>query len=225
MEHSYVWIVWDFIAVLIFFLLISSCARRGFVSSLMNFAGYFVASAVAAIGNSTLARFLYDRIVRDALLHMLTRRLNQAFSGSGASNAGILDAIPGILQRIMGSSSAQVAALSPGDAAENIAGTIIDIALHDPVMTILKTVSFLLLFTLAAFFVRFLARLFTGIQRIPLIGTLNTVLGGILGVFGGGVTLYIAAFFLRLLTVFSGDKWWWLNDSVMDSTYIWRVFL
>lgn len=176
------------------------------------------------MANTPLAKFLYDNIVRDALLHTLTRRLNQTFSSGGAGKADILGAIPGILRRMMGSSAEQIAALSPDNVAENVADTIIDVALRDPVMTLLKALCFLVLFTLASFFARSLARLFTGLNRVPLVGLVNTVLGGALGVLGGALAIYISAFILRLAVMFSGDKWWWLNNTVMDNTYIWRVF-
>jgi hypothetical protein len=71
---------------------------------------------------------------------------------------------------------------------------------------------------------RCVARLFTGIYRIPVIGAVNTFLGGVVGVLQAVLFLALGSLALRLVISLSGGELVWLNAQVMDETYIWRVF-
>lgn len=222
MIEPFIWLVWDILAVAIIFRSVYRCAYRGFVSTIVGFLIYVVAAVAAGAVYMRVAGYLYDNIVHDAVLHILTRSFNQALVGSGSAK-GIISAMPYALRLLIGDKSADVAAIS-GDEAGLLAEQVISVALEDPLMTALHAAGFLLVFTIAAFFMRWLARFFTGVNDLPVIGTLNTAMGGIVGVFEGVLSLFVSGFILRLAVTFSGGGLWWLNDSVIMKTYIWRLF-
>lgn len=218
---GYVWVLWDLLALGILGWFIGTGASRGLVRTIIALAGYVAAAFVARTGAPILAALLYNNVVRDALRLVLTNRLENLLVG-GAGNAGeIVDAIPEGLQRIM-SDEAVGAALNVDTA--QLVETLIESALRDPVLSILHGILFLLLFTLTLLVVRHFSRLFTGLYRIPVIGAINTLLGGVFGVLEAALALVVLSLALQLVITFSGGGFVWMNPQVLDDTYILRVF-
>lgn len=225
----YIWIAWDLLAVFIIFQRVNVCARKGLAATLVGLLVYVAAVAAAGYANKPVALYLYDNIVRDAVQNVLAHEFGLVLDGAGGDSLSLLESIPSVLKLLMGAGGKEIPSLSVNAAttsgmAEKLASQVIDSALEEPLMTVLHAVSFLLIFSLAAFLMRSLARMFTGVNSVPVIGGVNTVLGGIFGLFEAALTLYVGAFVLRLLIMFSGSSWWWLNEKVIGATYIWSIF-
>lgn len=221
MAERYLWIVWDLLALFILFRCIQTSAYRGFLRTLVSFLGYVAAAAAAKLGSPYLANLVYQHLVRDALRLVIVRRLEQFVSQGGAAAEGLLEVLPFGLQKVMN----QDAALpwEGGDISQMVE-QVIDATLMEPVISLLQGLAFLLLFTLAMLVVRQFAKLFTGVYKIPIIGPINTVLGGLIGVLQGGLCLLIGALAIHLVILMTGGGFFWLGPGVMDDTYIWRVF-
>lgn len=221
--EPFIWIIWDLFAVIIFFSCVYRSAGRGFVSTIVGLLVYVVAAVAAAATYAYIAGYMYENVIRDLVQHVLTRNFNLMLGNSGESAQGVIRAIPLMLRLLIGQKSGEVAAL-PVSEADSLANAVIDTALQAPIMTVLHAAGFLLVFTLAAYIMRSFARLFTGINRVPVIGLLNTVLGGIAGVIEGVIWLFVLGFVLRLIVTISGESWIWLNTEMINETYIWRLF-
>jgi hypothetical protein len=143
---------------------------------------------------------------------------------TGALEAeGVLAAIPFLLRLLVGSKRGEVELL-PREEAALLANSVIDLALREPVLALLNAVAFMLAFAIVAAVMRRLTRVFEGINGIPVIGPLNTILGGITGAALGLVVLWLGGFALRLAVSLSQGGWFWLNDDVIEATYICRLF-
>ena len=184
---------------------------------------YIAAVLLATRFHRQIADVLYNNFVYGMVKNILVNNIESMMSQPGASPVNAIMAIPFAFRGMMGQSQEQIAGL-PVDAADILSEQIIGMALKKPVTNILEAASFLLLFALVAWFVRWLSRFFTAINRIPVIGTFNTVLGGIAGAVEGVIALIVSGLILRLAVTVSGGAWWWLNFEVMESTYIWRHF-
>lgn len=215
------WVLWDLAALAILGFFIGTGASRGLVRTVIGLAGYVAAVFVARSGAPVIAGFLYDNVVRDALRLVLASRLEDFLANGGATAGELVDAIPSGLQRIMDDEAARQA--FQVDAAQ-LVETLIDAALREPVLSILQGLLFLVLFMATLLAVRYFARLFTGLHRVPVIGALNTVLGGVFGVVEAAVALVVLSLSLQLIILFSGGGFAWLNAQIMDATYILRVF-
>lgn len=219
--RDFIWVLWDIAAVLVFLLFVHAGASRGLIRTAISFAGYALAVAAANLLSPILAWGLYDKVVKDAIRLVILNRLGE-YTGSGADE--IASAIPDSLTRIMDGDILETVGGALGMEAGHLVDQLIDAALREPVLSILNSILFLLLFTIVLLVVRNLSRLFRGVYKIPVIGTLNTVLGGILGVLEAAAVLLVAALAMKLLIDFSGGGWFWLDTGIMDDTYIFRVF-
>ena len=202
---------------------IYKCAERGFVSTVIRLAVYICAVLAATRFHRQIAGYLYHNVVYGMVKDALANNLNALVTQQDGSPVNALMAIPFYMKAMMGQNQEQVASL-PLDAADMISSEIIEMALKSPITNILEAGAFLLLFALVAWFVRWLSRFFTGVNKIPVIGAVNTVLGGVAGVVEGVISLVISGFILKIVVALSGGAWWWLNSGVLESTYIWRHF-
>lgn len=221
---QYIWVLWDLAAVAVLALLVWGGAARGFVRTVIRVAGYAGALVVAKIGSPVLAQALYEHVVRDALRVVLTGRLEDLVAGGGVQAGEIVEQIPGGLRRIMTADAGAIANKALEAADTEIVEMLIDAALREPVLSILQGIIFLLLFTVVMMLVRNLTYWTGGVNRLPLLGTANMLLGGVVGVLQGALALVVVALSAQLLILFTGGGYFWMNPSVIDDTYIFRVF-
>jgi uncharacterized membrane protein required for colicin V production len=219
---AYIGILWDIFAVLFFFATVYRSASRGFAASIAGLLAYVAAAVAAGFFYARVAGFLYENIVQDIVRHTLVRNFDAWMSG-GLEAEGIMAAIPFILRLLAGAKAGEIELL-PQEEATLLANSVIDLALREPVLALLNAVAFMLVFAVIAAIMRRLTRVFEGVNGIPIIGALNTVLGGITGVALGLVGLWLGGLALRFAVSLSQDGWFWLNGEIIEATYICRLF-
>lgn len=222
--EQYIWLIWDLAAAVIILACVRHCARQGLVRTVISFLAYFIAAAGARILSPIVGEFLYELAVKDAMVLFVNRELGETLATGQDLVRQVLDSFPAILQqyvpRLAELGEAGYATMEAGELVDSL----VDTVLRDPVMMILGSLCFLLIFSLILMLTRWVARLFTGIYRIPVIGTINTFLGGVVGILQAVLFLLIGALVARLAISLTGGELVWLSEDIIDQTYIWRVF-
>ncbi len=75
------------------------------------------------------------------------------------------------------------------------------------------------------FLTRTVARCFTGLRHVPIVGPLNSVLGGCVGAIEGVLYLYLIVAVVSLILALSGDSIPYLNRQTLENTWFLRLFL
>ncbi len=88
----------------------------------------------------------------------------------------------------------------------------------------LKIIVFLVLLCVLRLIINPVSNMFRFVNKVPIIGTLNVLLGAILGAVEGLVTVYGLALVIRLVVNVSGDSLIFLNTDTIELTYIFRYF-
>lgn len=221
---DYVWLLWDLAAVVLIIASIHSCARRGLIRTLLSFLGYFIAAFVAKELSPQVAGFLYGNVVEEALVRAADREMGALLTAGKDMAVAALESFPRLLRQYL--PLPVELEMGPYAAMEQreLVEALVDAALREPVLLMLQSVAFFAVFSVVLMVVRLLSRFFNGVNRLPLIGPLNSFLGGVVGLLQAVVFLLVGAFALELVIMFTGDSLFWLNRTVMDQTYIWRVF-
>ena len=95
-----------------------------------------------------------------------------------------------------------------------------------PVVLFLTTaILFLLLLILLGFLVRYLARLFRFVNDIPLLGPINCILGGVVGLIRGFLVLFVLAVFVDFLCSITNNSWEVLNQSIIQRTFLYQYLV
>ncbi|MEG0614232.1 MAG: CvpA family protein [Oscillospiraceae bacterium] len=109
---------------------------------------------------------------------------------------------------------------TPKEAAEFIEESFI----RESVISLIKVISFLLALALLMIIVRVLAKVFAQVHKLPLIGSADSVLGGILGITEGLAVVFIISIVIHLLIGVTNNEMIVLNTQTIDQTVLFKMF-
>ena len=192
-------LIWDLALALLALVTVILGFRRGLLASLVSLLGTAAAVVAAAILSPRAAASVYDAF--------LAERLEQSISESMAER---LTAFAELLYRL---------GVGEGvtDAAENAVRTVS--------VALVGVVCFLVIFLLVMLLVRLLLRLTRGVNRVPVLGGVNRLFGGVLGVGEAYLLLYVIALAATLLISLSKNRWSWLNTAVAEESHLLSWFI
>ena len=86
-------------------------------------------------------------------------------------------------------------------------------------------VAFLIIFLLAMLIVQALAKLTRNVNRVPVVGGVNRVLGGVLGAAEAFLICYLIGMTATVLITLSENQWSWLNTAVVQKSTLLNWFV
>ncbi len=90
------------------------------------------------------------------------------------------------------------------------------------VKAVLKGIIWIVSMFILMFISRAIANAFKGLNKVPIIGPVNVLLGAILGLAEGAVVIYLIAQTVRFVCYFTSDSLMFLNTDTVMNTYIFR---
>lgn len=217
-----IWI--DILVLVILFFCTFQGYRNGLLKSVIHFVGYICALVVAFVGSRMLAALL-SGVSRSYFLSFVTEKLGDISGFSPEQTVErMYESMPEYLlnmaEFLFGSSDelAQKVASNTQDAAAAITDSIIL-----PIVSMfLEAVLFLILLGICLFLVRRIARAAWVVRKIPIIGSVNALFGGILGCLQGFLLLAVLIGIVSFLAAVSGGSDTWLSEEVIQGTYLFR---
>ncbi len=89
---------------------------------------------------------------------------------------------------------------------------------------IIRTIAFILIFALVNAAIRLIASLTKILDKIPVLGAVNSFLGAIIGLCEGFVTVFLVCIATRLAVSMSGGNAIMFNQATINSTYLFKIF-
>lgn len=87
-----------------------------------------------------------------------------------------------------------------------------------------QTIAFIIIFSVIVIVLSLLSKLLKFVNKIPVIGGLNSFCGGLVGLVEGVFSVFVVCIIIRLITVLCGGTIMFFNEADIDSTFIFRVF-
>ena len=192
-------IIWDISLAVIILLVVFMGFGRGFLSSLISLVGTAASCIVAALLSPKAANWIYDNY------------LAQTVEGSiSESLSAKLDTFANLLNQM------------------GLADTVTDAAngtVRTLAVSLITVVVFLVIFLLAMLIVRLLIHAMRGVNRVPVLGGINRILGGVLGAGEAFLLCYVIGQLATVLVSFSKDQWSWVNTGVVEGTKLLSWFI
>lgn len=91
-------------------------------------------------------------------------------------------------------------------------------------MAIIQVVVFAALVILIYLVVRLLEKMFKDTNKVPIVGTLNKALGGVIGFVIGCLLCLVVVLVASILISASGNTLSWINTYIVEETKIFRLF-
>lgn len=173
----------DLVLVGIFVLFVFVGVHRGFIRSAIHFLGSVIAACLAGVLGGMAAQWLFDSMFRGALVEKVGSSINALGAGeASAAIDSVLAALPDFLVRALEEAGVSATAISQGiagqssQAAERVADLLAPVF-----VSFLKVLAVLVVFALLMVIVRILAEVIGGVLHLPLLGQLDSILGGVCG--------------------------------------------
>ena len=221
------WVI-DLIVLVLVFLIVFAAYKKGFLRSVLSLGGFLIASVFSFVFGKMIAEGIFDSMVRPWLTSMvesevvagtnnnLTAAVDNMYQNLPGYLSGPLDFLFGSKEQVL--SNIQTAMN------ENSAGlTDSIVGLLKPMMVVLISILMvLILFLLCMFALRVIDKMLIQVRRIPVIGTFDGLLGGIVGIFQAVLWMVILVFLVKAVILLTSNGLAWLNDEVVDSTILFK---
>lgn len=220
----------DLAVILIFALSVFLAYRRGFLEAIIKLLGSIGAVLLALFLSRVIAPFVFNTAIRPGIVSDLTDKLSGAAVGVGWEAA--VDQICNILPDFLGNmlfhgesvSEGIRGILIPGGDIASMAGQVADQYIGPAVILLLEILLFVLLFFVCRLVLRLVIKVFRGVRYIPVIGSINRLLGSLVGVFQAVIYILLLGMAANIVILLTGDGLPYFNLEIIRSTKLFLVF-
>ena len=215
---EFAWVIFDLIALVVLVVAVAKCAHAGFVRGVLGLASAALSAAGAFWLSGPLAEFVYERALRGVILAAIYNQLaGQAESGLSGGLIPVL--LAGLIFAAAGSID-PIAAPELGPALESV----VDAAVAQPVIMLLRVVFTSVLFLVFLLISRRVVSVFRFVNAIPLVGPLNSAMGGVLGAAWAALILWGLALVASVYVTITGGGGELLNAYNLSGGYLFSFF-
>lgn len=232
-------LIYDLVLGLLLLSILYRSWRQGFIASFIRLAGTAAGFLVASFLSRPMAEKLYDGLLAKKVEAYVADTLLAPDSPLSSALAGLDQAGSAALRLVTQFLSERgLDFYTAGDAGEmgekilsgilngtDPAATVAQVVIKPMALTILQTVIFFVILTLAGMVVRAITRVGLGVNHIPLVGGLNRLAGLACGAVYALLLGYVIASALLLLAGLGQNQWDWLNSGILRDTVLIRGLL
>ncbi len=104
----------------------------------------------------------------------------------------------------------------------NLSEAITDSMVKPVLLVPMRALIFLILFVIILLILNLAAKMFKGINHIPLVGGINKLLGAVAGFAQGAVVIFLVCIFVQVVISLSGNELIFLNTMTIDKTMLFQ---
>lgn len=213
MNYSITGLLYDILFIVVLMLAASSGWRRGFVSSLMLLIGGVAGIFGAVFVSRTAGPLIYN----DYVGAIIAEKVSVALAESGGDVAAAVQALTFLPESIRDTLVNTMTEIT-GEATPHV------IEVLEPiVLPLIQVILFLVVCLVVRWLFRALAWALRGCNSIPLVGSLNRVLGLALGVVYGALNCWLLSLGLWLLGMLTNGQVEILRSSVLGQSFIYSL--
>lgn len=224
-------IIIDLIAILVIAVYIWRSYTVGFVRSLILFLGKIASLIVSYYFGKILALGAYTMFIASKIEEIAVSVATKISTETAPAYVldTILEQIPESIEEttlsFLGGRENAVSFIT-----EQMSGTYTPI--NELVTNVLKSLSIFLLqavfctilFIICMFIVNIVAKIVGAVFKLPIVGPINSILGGVLGLLQAIIILSIVGFIVNAGVMYLADDTSTINDSLMQSTFVFKHF-
>lgn len=217
-------IILDIVLIVIFVAFILVAAKKGFAKTLLELVAVVAALVLSYQLSPIAAQTTYDSLLKQKMISSIETRIDEKIESSTVAQKAeaTLDAIPDFVVSLASSAGVEIDSIKSKIAtekfiSENVAAELVEKVAAPIVVSALTILFFMILSMIFIFAFKFLAHLISKIFDVPLVGTANKVLGGILGACKGVIVIVFISTVLNFLFANSEGEF---ADAVNNSFVI-----
>lgn len=217
--------VFDIICIVALFVLAARYARKGLLATLVQLVG----SLFSMLAARAFAVWASPVIFNDFLAVGFRERIAESLAADGVVDlSGIAEKYAGFLPESFRAPIVEAFERSISAALSNNAVVLADSIVQniiEPLLTpVISVVLFFLAFALCRMAVSLLITVLGLVNKLPVLGTVNRVLGWALGFVAGLVDLFFGMCVVWAVIVITGGGISWLNDAALGGSVFYQMF-
>ena len=201
-------LVYDLLFLIVFAVVAVCSWHKGFLASLAELIGAVFGVGIAVWASQTAAPQIYEKFLSASVANRVELALRE-------SNGNIAEALQGI-------------SFLPESMQQSLLNLLNDAGSDVPAKIAEALQPLMLLFVVLCVLVRWVFRLLVGALRwfngVPLLGSVNRLLGLVLGLANGAVDCWLLALALWFLVGVTGGKLSWLNGYILSQSVGYGIF-
>jgi len=215
-------IILDLIIVAIILFVILQSAKHGFVRTFIELAGFILSLMVAVSISGNLAAQIFDNQIGPKISSGIEEKLQKSESSIVDS---VQESVPAFVvsgAKALNIDIKDIAQQNTGDSISQISDNITQTVAKPIITALLQAILITLIFAVLMFLVRFLAKAINKIFNLPIIGSINKILGGCIGAAKGIVVAVAFCFVLSTIISVTSNGFFVFTKDAVDSSYIFK---
>ena len=214
-------LILDVILIAVIVLTAFHYKKKGFVAGLLDLVGNLLALLVAWIASDRISPTVFENFFKQGLIEKITQTVQeQGTSGltmlvenfSSILPGGMADEVTRSLQDILGSG------------APDLAVRIVDTILTPLIVPMITVVLFFIAFAVCKLVISMLVAVLTNINKIPVIGSVNELLGILVGVAGGVLNVVLLLCLIWAVVAITNNNLPVLNHDMLSGSMMYSLF-
>ena len=218
------WIIWDVIAVAIILIFVHSGTKKGFIRSLIAVLCYFVAMYAARYAAPKAGISLYDNVIAKEITRIVSENVEAAISQGTVSLDNIINQLPAWVAAALsleyGANGIDISLdNSTGALSESITTKIVN-SVSGIIIEFMTLALFLIFFSVFAIILKQAVKLFSGINRIPVVGTVNMFFGGFFGAIELVIVLILICIVVNMISDITFNTYPFISKDILNQSFI-----
>lgn len=214
-------LILDVILIAVIVLTAFHYKKKGFVAGLLDLVGNLLALLVAWIASDRISPTVFENFFKQGLIEKITQTVQErGTSGltmlvenfSSILPGGMADKVTRSLQEILGSG------------APDLAVRIVDTILTPLIVPMITVVLFFIAFAVCKLVISMLVAVLTNINKIPVIGSVNELLGILVGVAGGVLNVVLLLCLIWAVVAITNNNLPVLNHDMLSGSMMYSLF-
>ncbi len=195
--------------------------KKGFAAALLGLCGSLISVFAAFKLSPLLSSTAYNVLFKNRIITAVSDRLGEGFSNVAEA---IDKTVPSFIYRAAQSLGVDISATTQLGETASLAESIEASIISPVVLLILRIVAIILLFAVFSFLVKLLSKLFKGLNSLPLLGSLNKLLGFLLGIISGCLFAAVICSLVSAITGLFGGKLLFITSAELAETNVFSFF-
>lgn len=213
------------ITVILVFLIVG--IKRGFIKELVSLIGFVVAFVVALFLSGIGSSFVYDTFVDGFVKDKVSSAVMQSIDNEVD---GVLVSIPDYFINAAEATGTDIEGVvksnigaSVEETANSVAATVSKDVAKPVIGALIRVILFIIIFIIVKILIDWIGRALDLVSRLPVIHSLNSVLGAVIGTARGVVTAAIICFVAMYLIKFQGGNLFGLTAEMLEGSFMYNL--
>ena len=204
----------DLIIIAIVVLCVILAAKKGFVKSVFNIAGFVAAIVLSITFSGPISDFMYEKTVEPVVIKAVEGMVTDS---EKLVSEEVFENLPDFIKNTAERFNINEESLHVVGDSSAVAQKISNDVVKPVAYSVLKAIISIVLIIVLSILFKFLARLLNKIFSFSIVGTLNRTLGGVLGLVQGLTIVTIFVLAVNIVISFTGGFLFFTNESVEAS--------